>query len=147
MTNKTLRGLRARIARTPANGRGYRQYDEALQRDVASHAAERQARGESYAAIAKDLRLPSATLLNWRGKEVARTRSKKRPMGFRPVALQPSERSESDAVESGRNARTTSSTKSEPTSRPIVVLPGRVRIEGLVVGDVAELVRSLGCLP
>ena len=147
MTIDKVRTLRERIARTPANGRGYRRYDQALQREVASYAAVRRTRGDSYSVIANDLGVPSSTLLKWRGKELAPTTSKKRPMGFRPVTLQASTPNHFEEAGAELSFAKALSTATGPDSRPVVVLPGGVRIEGIAIGDLAELVRSLGCLP
>lgn len=124
--DQELRTLRERIARAPRNGRGYRQYADALKIEVANYARRSKKQGDSYAEIAKRLGLPDATLLHWRDKAGKAPVSEKHAIGFRPVALQAS-------VEA-RNRRTTG---------PVVVLANGIRIEGLTTSELTELVRGL----
>lgn len=140
MTDQQLRRLRNRIAGLPTNARGRRQYDAVLRQEIATYAAGRHADGESYSRIAEALGLSSATLLHWRDKASVDSKSKKRPPGFRPVALRAQEARKAE-VEVSRPASLDSAARQ--VSQPVVVLPGGVRIEGMVVGDLAELLRSL----
>lgn len=146
MTDEKLRQLRKRIASTPVNRRGRRQYDEVLRQEIASYAARRYARGESYAKIAEALKLPSATLLHWRDKAARQPKAKKRQMGFRPIRLRAEEPRRLQELDAKRVVEKSQSGVAGPASQPIVVLPGGVRIEGVAVGELAEFVRSMGCL-
>ena len=134
-----VQSLRRRIARTPVNGRGYRQYGDELRRDVCSYAAERNAQGESHKEIASVLGLPSATLSHWLDKAPSSSKPKKQTVGFRPVALQ-ANRFDATVL------RAENLDQGTRITQPVVVLPGGVRIEGLAVSDLAELVRSYRCL-
>jgi len=127
-----LRVLRERIARAPRNGRGYRQYTEELKSAIVGYVRRSNEQGESYAAMAKRLGVPAATLLHWRGKAgTAQPKApavEKRPLGFRPVSLQAS-MTDRDRGENG----------------PVVVLPNGIRIEGMRMSELTELVRGLSC--
>ena len=124
--SQELKVLREQLARVPRNGRGYRRYTEELKSAVASYGARGEQRGESYTDMAKKLGLPAATMLNWRGKERKAATTSKHPVGFRPVTVQDKPAEE--------NAR---------VSRPVVVLPGGIRVEGMTTGDITELLRGL----
>ena len=146
MTNDELRQLRRRIESTPANRRGRRQYDEALRNDVVNYAASRHALGLSYTQIAESLKLPSATLLHWRQRARSQRKARKRPVGFRPVALRKDGPRMSQEPGSNTPSARSGSRAEATVSRPVVVLPGGVRIEGVAIGELAALVRSMGCL-
>lgn len=60
-----LQSLRERIARSPTNRRGYRQYNRGLREDIENHVAGRVAVGASYKEVAGELGLAAGTLLNW----------------------------------------------------------------------------------
>ena len=142
MTSR-LQSLQKRILRASVNRRGRRQYDNELRTAIASYARERRAQGESYAYIAKTLGVPSATLLHWREEGAVKSRRSKRPVGFRPVAVHEQEH--------GLSGRPAISNQIESRTRanhgPVVVLPSGIRIEGIAVTELPELVRSLICLP
>lgn len=125
--SQELRELQARIARIPRNGGRNRRYDEALKVAVANYATRGRERGESDANMARALGLPEATVRYWRST-VTGNRPAKHPVGFRPVTLQ-----------------TEPPARSRHVSRPVVVLPGGIRIEGLRAEELPELVRGLLC--
>lgn len=135
---KTLRHLRKRIAHTPVNGRGFKQYSRDLRQKLVSYAASQHTTGESYKEIAAALGLPSATLLNWCDRPSKRKTSN-RPVGFRPVSLQADDGpAHASAAQRGDLSTT--------NSQPVVVVAGGVRIEGLTTDGLVEFVRRLGCL-
>jgi transposase-like protein len=134
--SRNLQQLKERIARTPVNRRGHRQYGQKLRRDIKGHAVNRLAQGASHKQIAEELGLAAATLLNW--CKTAPVKPQKRPMGFRPVE-----------VRDERSARTSSETsdirRPEPVSRPVVVLPSGVRVEGISLTELPGFLGWLGC--
>lgn len=140
MTSR-LQALQRRIVRTSVNRRGRRQYDEELRQEIASYVGERRAQGESYAYIARTLGVPDATLLYWRKKRPVRPKQSKRAVGFRPVAMQEQELDVGSALSKDR------SHSDQVVHGPVMVLPSGIRIEGIAVTELPELVRNLICLP
>ena len=138
MTPK-LQLLRQRIVQTPVNRRGHRQYGSELRQDICRYAATRHAQGDSHNETAKALGLPGVTLSHWLNKTPVNPQRKKQPVGFRPVALRAS-KLDTTGLQADNLGHSTQ------VSRPVVVLPGGVRIEGLAVEELAELVRSYRCL-
>lgn len=145
MSAANVRRLRDRIARASVNARGRRQYDEVLRRDIVAHASERYACGESYEKIASGLGLPSATLCNWTSKAAGSPSRSRRPVGFRPVTLRAEAPKQPEKRDAEPARGTSRGLEAGDTSRPVVVLPGGTRIEGLAVKDLAQVIRSLGC--
>ena len=139
MMKDELHRLRERIASAPVNGRGRRQYDKKLRQEITRYASNQHAHGESFSKIAQTLGLPSTTILNWRGK--GQPTSKKQPVGFRPVAVR------ADEPTGPKEAASSTNDGTGPGGQAIVVVPGGVQIQGLSVGELAELVRTLQCLP
>lgn len=133
--------LRERIADAPTNRRGYRRYARELRRDIENHTASRVAEGASYQAIAAELGLAAATLLNWCKDSSSKPPPVGRPMGFRPVEVR---------AATNRNSVSSSSKMSkdgefQAVSRPVVVLPSGVRIEGLTLSEVPDFLKRLEC--
>ena len=131
----SVRMLNERIARTRVNSRGYRQYEEKLRRDICSHAFNRLRQGGSYKDIAEELGLAATTLQNWFRDVNIEPEKPVRPMGFRPVEVT----SECQDLHEPAPASHTL----EPLSRPVVVLPNGMRIEGLSVTDLPRLLKEL----
>lgn len=102
-------------ARQGSTGRGCR-YPAELRIAVARQVRAWRSQGESWAAISRELGLPSLTLQRWLESE--------NPAGFRPVVV---------GSEDGR----------DPDAKPVVVLPNGIRIEGLGMPDLVAFVRAL----
>lgn len=136
-----LQSLRERIAHAPTNRRGYRQYGRELRRDIETHAVNRVGQGASYKQIAGELGLADATLLNWCKHSSPKHAPQSRPMGFRPVEVVEGqmEKSENSASE------TRSSDECKPASRPVVVLPSGVRVEGITLAELPSFLERLAC--
>lgn len=132
-----LDSLRERIVRAPTNRRGYRQYSRELRTDIKAHAASRVYQGASYKQVAKELGLAEATLLSWCKDAAAKKARESQPMGFRAVEVR-AQRDHEPGSES-------SSCRTKPTSRPVVVLPNGIRVEGLSVEELPNLLARLEC--
>lgn len=137
--SEEIERLRQRIARTGVNGRGYRQYSKQLRQSVMRYTTNARAEGQSYAGIARELTLPSATLLNWSKKASPELPEETHVIGFRPVELREETEEEyahdADEVEAG----------SETTVEPVVVFPSGVRVEGIPVVKLPDFLERLGC--
>jgi len=113
-----IRCLRREVAgvRVAARGSGHR-YPEALRNKIVLHARPRRARGESLAAISRDLEVTAPTLQRWLSSSGS--------SGFRRVEV--------------------ASAEPMPASSPApaVILPSGVRIEGLDLAGLVILLREL----
>ncbi len=132
----SMRMLHERIARTRVNRRGYRLYNKELRRDIQAHARRRMEQGESCKDIAGELGLAAATLQNWFKDANLESEEQVRPMGFRPVEVTGERRESLERAPASRAL--------EPVSRPVVVLPSGIRIEGLSVTELPGLLKELG---
>jgi transposase-like protein len=135
---REVQSLRERIARTATNRRGYRQYGRTLRRDIEAHAASRMAQGASYKQIAGELGLADATLLNWLKAPSPEPAKQGHSIGFRPVELR-------DELRDGTDSTTKRVDSSQPASRPVVVLPSGVRVEGISLDELPEFIARLEC--
>lgn len=86
-TRTELEQLRARIAETPSDGRGHRQYGDALKRDVRRY-ARRRVRAEKVAlnVVGAEIGISEKTLWGWVHNEESsgeRTRERSLPTGAR----------------------------------------------------------------
>lgn len=111
---RELTSLRAELARIERRGRG-RAYPAALRDRVAVYLSARRAAGVSVPKVGAELGLCVSTLLRW-------TRARPSPAGFERVLVV---------------------TDTTPSSALVVHGPCGLRIEGLQLADVAELVRRL----
>ena len=135
---RNLQSIRERIACAPKNRRGYRQYDRKLRRDIEAHAARRLVQGASNREISEELGMADATLLHWCKNFSPKQTQKRQSIGFRPVEVTDEQRaSVSVQSESGRRV--------ELVSRPVVVLPSGVRIEGISLAELAGFLGRLEC--
>lgn len=86
-TTRDLERLRARLAETPRNGQGHRQYDDSLKRDVRQYAGDRLRTGElALNAVAEEIGISGDTLWGWLHKgesSATRRREKSLPEGAR----------------------------------------------------------------
>lgn len=88
-TTRDLERLRARLAETPRNGQGHRQYDDGLKRDVRQYARDRLRTGElALNAVAEEIGISGDTLWGWLHKGESsggrrRRREKSLPEGAR----------------------------------------------------------------
>jgi len=106
--------IRRAVERLEARGRGVR-YPLALRAKLISETRSRREAGKTLVAIGEELGVPWRTLARWCATE------RKRTPGFRAVEI-----------------------VALPSARPIVHGPRGLRIEGLDIESVAELVRRLG---
>lgn len=120
---KQLTELRRQIAAVKASGE--RRYAEEVKAAIVEYAARRVALGNSAVVVATELGLSKQTLYVWLArkskKRSAERLSKevgKRRQGFRAVGV---------------------TARSEQPGHAMVTLPSGIRIEGLGVGQVAEL--------
>jgi transposase-like protein len=105
--------------------------------DITSHAASRLDQGASCKQIAKELGLAEATLLYWCKDSTGKKVPEGQPMGFRPVEVR-DERGDEQRSES-------SSSRTEPGSRPVVVLLSGIRVEGISLTELPEFLARLEC--
>lgn len=112
------RSLHREVARVrqSGTGRGHR-YPAALRAEVVVHVRERRARGESLAAISRDLDLNPFTLQRWLDAG--------RPPSFRPVEVAPAPAT------------------TPPAAGLVVTMPSGVRVEGLDLPNLLALIRAL----
>jgi transposase-like protein len=104
------------LKRRLAQGRGRRGYPAELREAVVAYATRRRAERVSQGKVAAELGMSPQTLCYWRA--LARQRG-----GIAPVAIV---------------------AQREPVSREVVVECGPLRVRGLDVAGVAELLRRLG---
>lgn len=135
--SRNLQSLRERIGCAPTNRRGYRQYDRQLRAEIKTHAASRLEQGACYKHIAKELGLAEATLLSWCKDSTAKKAGENQPMGFRPVEVRDERSDEPNAESSNR--------RTGPASRPVVILPNGIRIEGISLTEMPEFLARLEC--
>ena len=118
---KRAEGFREAVAKLGPRGRTT-PYPKEMRDEAVGYAQERRAQGATWELIAQELGLGVNSLINWaRGTR----RSQKKP-AFRQVELKPSE----DVVSAEREAL-------------VVHGPGGLRVEGLTVATLAELLRRL----
>ena len=109
--------LRARIRKAAGRKPPHRRrYPAELRRDVGRYAGERRRAGSSVKRVAAELGIAAPTLGIW----IQEHRDDE--PAIRPVAV----------------------ATSAPASSPVLVTPQGFRIEGLGVGEIAELLRALG---
>jgi len=106
--------IRRAVERLEARGRGIR-YPVALRAKLVSETRSRREAGKTLEAIGDELGVPWRTLARWCGAE------RKAKTGFRAVEI-----------------------VAVPSAGPVVHGPRGLRIEGLDVDGIAELVRRLG---
>lgn len=121
MTKTEHQYRRQREQYTGPRGRGHR-YPASLRIAALALLRTRQAEGAALAAISRELDIPTKTLTQWLLRDQARPRA---TGGFRPVRI----------VERAGAA--------DPERRVIVHGPAGLRIEGLDVTSLADLLRSL----
>lgn len=118
---KRAEGFRDAVAKLGPRGRTT-PYPKDLRDEAVGYAQERRAQGAPWGLIARELGLGVDSLTNWaRG-----ARASRREPGFRRVELKPSKA----VVNAAENAL-------------VVHGPGGVRVEGLDVATLAELLRRL----
>lgn len=122
--------LRRRIAEEQAKGHGKKgkRYTQALRRDVSTYVRAAIANGGSSYKLGPELGLSVPTVYEWSGK--ARAAKGKAP-AFRQMSVVAQTMKGSGA--------------SSATSRIVLKGPGGLRAVGLGVGELAELLRRLGC--
>ncbi len=126
---RSLRSQILRVARSNGSRKRSRRYPEALRRAATNHARCRLEQGESVGSVAGTLGLSAQTLNNWlRSTRISGIAS---AGGMRAVSVVPRSDTDEPPVESILPA-------------PILITPGGLRIEGLDLASVAELVRRIG---
>ena len=122
--DQRIRQLRRQVTRCRRAG-GRPRYSAEIRAEAVALAAQLSGTGLSHNAIARRFGLNAITLANWK-KEQAEA-EQQAAAGMLPVAVITSDET---AVDLGR-------------PRPVVFGPGGVRVEGLDVDGVAELLRKL----
>jgi hypothetical protein len=126
-----LKKLRRRVAQEQAEGRGAggKRYTTELRRDVAAYLSAARAKGESPNQLGPALGLSLPTAYQWSSrKKSGKTKAFRRMT----VVAQPTVRSSQHATTAGM-------------SQIVVTGPAGLQAVGLGVGELAELLRRLGC--
>lgn len=127
--SKDVRSLRSQILHVARDGEPHgRRYPSPLRAAVVDHTRCRLDRGESVSAVADSLGLSGQTLSYWLRSGPTGAPPRATP-AMRPVSVVPAD----DTAD-----------QSLPPGRPVLVTPRGLRIEGLDVDALVELVQRLG---
>lgn len=127
-----IKRLRRLIESTEKNQRGHRRFDKALRASIVELAAQWTTAGGKLATLAAELGMHDRTLALWWQASGPRTR-----VPLRAVAVEPS------APAATPDGRAPDRQPQRASGAGVVVLPSGVRIEGLSVPELAELVRQV----
>ena len=123
---RIIRELKRRLEQLPRGPTGQRQYSEDVREQVLALGDAWRVEGKSLSRLASRLGVPGSVFANWQRRK---ERRQKRQRKLRPVSV----------LATGRDG--------EPctvqVSRPVVVLPNGIRIEGLELEDVVKMLSRL----